>query len=90
MTVVHQAPLSLEFSKQEYWNGLPFPSPGDLPDSGINFASLASSALAGKFFTSWATREALDMAKHFSKTYFILFIIIFITQLLHVYFSIDK
>ena len=34
-TVVYQAPLSMEFSKQEYWSGLPFPSPGDLPDPGI-------------------------------------------------------
>ena len=34
-TVVHQASLSMEFSRQEYWSGLPFPSPGDLPDSGI-------------------------------------------------------
>ena len=33
--VAHQAPLSMEFSKQEYWNGLPFPSPWDLPDSRI-------------------------------------------------------
>ena len=34
-TIVHQAPLSMEFSRQEYWSGLPFPSPGDLPDPGI-------------------------------------------------------
>ena len=34
-TVAHQAPLSMGFSRQEYWNGLPFPSPGDLPDPGI-------------------------------------------------------
>ena len=34
-TVALQAPLSVEFSKQEYWKGLPFPSPGDLPDPGI-------------------------------------------------------
>ena len=34
-TVAHQAPLSVGFSRQEYWNGLPFPSPGDLPDPGI-------------------------------------------------------
>ena len=34
-TVAHQAPLSMEFSKQEYWSGLPFLSPGDLPDPGI-------------------------------------------------------
>ena len=34
-TIVHQAPLSMGFSRQEYWSGLPFPSPGDLPDPGI-------------------------------------------------------
>ena len=34
-TVAHQAPLSMEFSRQQYWSGLPFPSPGDLPDLGI-------------------------------------------------------
>ena len=34
-TAAHQAPLSMGFSRQEYWSGLPFPSPGDLPDSGI-------------------------------------------------------
>ena len=34
-TIVHQAPLSMDFSRQEHWSGLPFPSPGDLPDPGI-------------------------------------------------------
>ena len=34
-TVAHQAPPSMDFSRQEYWSGLPFPSPGDLPDPGI-------------------------------------------------------
>ena len=52
MDCVHQASLSLEFSSQEYWSGLPFPSPGDLPDPGIKCASLASPALAGGFFTT--------------------------------------
>ena len=50
--VAHQAPLSMAFSRQEYWNGLPFPSPGDLPDPGIEPASPASRALAGGFFTT--------------------------------------
>ena len=40
-TVAHQAPLSMEFSRQEYWSGLPFPSPGDLPDPGIEPRSSA-------------------------------------------------
>ena len=52
MAVAHQAPPSMEFSRQEYWSGLPFPSPGDLLDLGIELASLASLALAGKFFTT--------------------------------------
>ena len=46
-TVVHQAPLSMGFSRQEYWSGLPCPPPGDLPDPGIKPASLMSSAFAG-------------------------------------------
>ena len=44
-------PGSMEFSRQEYWSGLPFPSPGDPPGSGIRPASLAVAALAGRFFT---------------------------------------
>ena len=43
-TVAHQAPLSMEFFRQEYWNGLPFPSPGDLPDPGIEPGSPALQA----------------------------------------------
>ena len=51
-TVTHQAPLSMGFSKQEYWRELPFPTPGDIPDPGIKHESLASPALAGGFFTT--------------------------------------
>ena len=43
-TVAHQAPLSMEFSRQEYWSGLPFPSPGDLPEPGIEPESPALEA----------------------------------------------
>ena len=43
---------SMEFSRQEHWNGLPFPPSGDLPNPGIEPTSLASPALAGRFFTS--------------------------------------
>ena len=57
-SVICQAQLSMEFSRQEYWSGLPFPSPGDLPDPGIEPGSLVSSAVASRFFTSYATREA--------------------------------
>ena len=95
-TVFHQAPLSMWFPRQEYWKGLPFPSPEDLSDPGIKSMSLISPALgslpsepprkpsttgvgslsllqgnlltqesnrvssiAGRFFTSWATRDTL-------------------------------
>ena len=51
-TVAHQAPLSMGFSKQEYWGGLPFSTPGHLPDPGVKPASLASPALIGRFFTT--------------------------------------
>ena len=51
-SVPNQAPLSMGFPRQEYWSGLPFPSPGDLPDPGIKPASLTSPALAGRFFTN--------------------------------------
>ena len=51
-TVAHQAPLSIEFPRQEYWNGLPFTSPGDLPHPGIEPASLVSPALAAGFFAT--------------------------------------
>ena len=50
--VAHQAPLSMGFSRQEYWSGLSFPTPGNLPDPGIEPASLVSPALAGEFFTT--------------------------------------
>ena len=54
-TVVHQAPLSMEFSRQEYWSGLLCPPSGDLPDPGIKPVSLVSPALA--FFTSEPSRK---------------------------------
>ena len=49
-TVTCQAPLSMGFPRQEYWSRLLFPPPGDLPDPGIEPASLISPALAGRFF----------------------------------------
>ena len=62
-TIAHQGPLSMRFSRQEYWSGLPFPSPGDLPIPGIELASLTSFALAGGFcfFTTSATCEIPDL-----------------------------
>ena len=56
-TVACQAPLSVGFSRQEYWSELPCPPPGDLPDPGMELASLLSPALAGRFFTTSATWE---------------------------------
>ena len=47
-----QAPLSMEFPRQVYWSGLPFPTPGDLLDPGVELVSLVSPALAGRFFTT--------------------------------------
>ena len=54
------APLSMEFSRQGYWSGLPFPPPGDLPYPRIEPVSLASPALAGGFFTTVATGKPLS------------------------------
>ena len=56
-TVACQAPLSVGFSRQEYWSELPSPSPGDLPNPGIKLNPV--SCIAGRFFTNSATREAI-------------------------------
>ena len=57
-TVAHQAPLSMGFSRQEHWNGMSCPPPGDLPNLGIKPVFPRSPALAGGFFTTNATWEA--------------------------------
>ena len=57
-TGARQAPLSMGFSQQEYWSGLPCPPPGDLPNPGTEPESLISPALADGFFTTSATWEA--------------------------------
>ena len=54
-----QAPLSMEFSSQEYLGGLPFPPPGDLPDPGIKPTSPESPALAGRFFEFYKRTRVL-------------------------------
>ena len=51
-TIACQAPLSMAFFRQEYWNCLPFPTLGDLPNPGLKPASPTSPALAGGFFTA--------------------------------------
>ena len=58
-----QAILSMGFSRQEYWSGLPFFPPVDLSDPGTEPVSLTSPALAGRFFTTGTTWEALTMAE---------------------------
>ena len=63
-TVALQAPLSMEFSRQEYWSGLPFPSPGYLPNPGIEPASPVSPALAGRFFTTEPPGKTCIYLKH--------------------------
>ena len=57
-TAALQVPLSMGFSRQEYWSGLPCPPPENLPDPGMEPTSLQSPALAGRFFTTSATWEA--------------------------------
>ena len=54
-TTARQAPLSMGFSRQDYWSGLPCPPPEDLPDPGTELVSPASSALASRFLTTGAT-----------------------------------
>ena len=65
-TVAHQAPLSIGFPRQEYWSGLPFPSPGDLPNPKIEPVSLMSPALAGGFLITSATFMTVGRKKYFS------------------------
>ena len=60
-TVASQAPLSTEFIRQEYWSGLPFPPPQNLPNTGIKPTSLSSPALAPGFFTTSTTWEAFTL-----------------------------
>ena len=59
-TVARQASLSRGFFRQEYWSGLPCPSPGDLPNPGTESESLTSPALASRFFTTRTTWEAQE------------------------------
>ena len=77
--VAHQAPLSMEFSRQEHWSGLPFPSPGDLPDPGIKFnLGLLHYRLSHKcvlshfshiqlFATLWTTARQTPLSMEFSR-----------------------
>ena len=59
--VAHQAPLSMGFARQEYWSGLSFPSPGDLPNPGIE---PGSPALEGRFFTTAPPGKPIVLGVH--------------------------
>ena len=63
-TVARQAPLTMGFCRQEYWSGLPCPPPGDLSNPGIKPMFLKSPILAGGFFTSSTSWEALSLSNH--------------------------
>ena len=69
MDVAHQAHLSMGFSWQEYWSGLPCPPPEDSPFSGIEAAPLTSPALADRFFTTNATWEVQKRSTSSSKIF---------------------
>ena len=87
-TVARQAPLSMRFSRQEYWSGLPWPLPGESSDPGVEPASLMSPALAGGFLTTeppgfppntihiYALQRKCSLSKEIDPLYFIIFKII--------------
>ena len=62
-TVTHQAPLSMEFCRQEYWSGLPFPPPGDLPDPGIQstYSALQADSLPSKSLGKPSIDESIPL-----------------------------
>ena len=62
-TIAHQAPQYMGFSRQEYWSGWPCSPPEDLTNPGSEPVSLMSPALAGRFFTTTTTWEALEVTK---------------------------
>ena len=76
-SVAHQAPLSLGFSRQEYWSRLPRPPPGHLPSPGIELASLKSPALAGWFFTTSTTGKPLNHWTTWELPYYFLYICVY-------------
>ena len=65
--LAHQASLSMGFSRQEYWSGLPCPPPGDCPNPGIKLASFMSPTLAGRFFTAVPLGKP-ELVIHLGKT----------------------
>lgn len=71
MDYSHQAPLPIEFPRQEAWSRVPFPTPEDLRNPGIKAVSLESLALASRFFVTSTTSEAHSSNKHFLLHFFI-------------------
>ena len=63
-TIAHQAPLSMKFSRQEFLSGLSFPTPRDLPNPGIEPASLVSPALVDRFFTTESYQKFILILPH--------------------------
>ena len=63
----HMAPLSVGFSRQEYWSGLPCPPPGDLPNTGIEATSLTSLSRVRLFVTSWTVAYQAPLSTGFSR-----------------------
>ena len=84
--VACQTPLSMEFSSQEYWSGLPIPSPGDLPNPGMEPGPYTE----GRFFTIWSTRKALPFTsastkkKSLSWNLYIIVILVLFTVFFHI------
>ena len=72
-TIAHQAPLSMEFSKQQYWIRLPFPTPSELPNPGSKLTSLVSLPLAVGFFFTTEPPKAWHLIKAYN-SYHILFL----------------
>ena len=70
-TATHQAPLSTGFPRQEYWSQLPFPSSKGLPDPEFEFVSLASPALAGRFFTTVPPVKPMYLLTHINSSIYI-------------------
>ena len=69
-TVAYQAPLSMDFISQEYWNGLLFPPPGDLPNPGMEPQPLVSPAVAGWFFTTAPAERPSELHVKFLAPHF--------------------
>ena len=70
-TIASQAPLSMEFSRQEYWSGMPFPTSGESSNPGIKSMSVASPELAGRFFTTSTAWEPYKTEPHKYFPYFL-------------------